>query len=140
MLAVLDANVLVSALLSPFGPPARVLDLTLSGEIRLAYDDRLMAEYREVLARPKFGFAPEDVIDLLAFLEANGEPVMARPLACEASDPGDLPSLEVAMHAEAILVTGNAAHYPASARGAVVVLTPAEYLSRRSRSDVQVQA
>jgi putative PIN family toxin of toxin-antitoxin system len=132
MLVVLDTNVLVSALLSPFGPPARVLDLALSGEIRLAYDDRVMAEYREVLARPKFGFSPEDVADVLAFLEADGEPVTALPLSCELPDADDLPFLEVAAHAEATLVTGNTAHYPASFRGAVVVLTPAEFLNRRS--------
>jgi predicted nucleic acid-binding protein len=60
MRIVLDTNILVSALLSPFRPPARALDLVLSDEIRLACDDRLMAEYRQVLARPRFGFAPED--------------------------------------------------------------------------------
>jgi putative PIN family toxin of toxin-antitoxin system len=132
MLVVLDTNVLVSALLSPFGPPARVPDLALGGEIRLAYDDRVMAEYREVLARPKFGFSPEDVADVLAFLEGDGEPVTALPLSCELPDADDLPFLEVAAHAEATLVTGNTAHYPASFRGAVVVLTPAEFLNRRS--------
>jgi uncharacterized protein len=68
MLLVLDTHVLVSALLSPFSPPARVLGLVLTGEARLAYDDRVPAEYREAPARPKFGFAPEDVADLLAFL------------------------------------------------------------------------
>jgi uncharacterized protein len=130
MLVVLDTNVLVAALLSPFGPPARVLDLVLSGEIRLAYDDRVMAEYRQVLARPKFGLAPGDVADLLAFLEADGEPVTARPLPCELPDLDDLPFHEVTAHAEAILVTGNMAHYPAAVRGAVVVLTPAEYLGQ----------
>jgi putative PIN family toxin of toxin-antitoxin system len=130
MRIVLDTNILVSALLSPFGPPARVLDLILSGEIRLVYDDRMMAEYREVLARPKFGFAPEDVADLLAFLEADGEPVTARPLPSELPDADDLPFLEVAAQEKATLVTGNTAHYPASARGAVSVLTPAEFLNR----------
>jgi hypothetical protein len=34
MPVVLDTNILVSALLSPFGPPARVLDLVLNGDIR----------------------------------------------------------------------------------------------------------
>ena len=130
MLVVLDTNVLVSAQLSPFGPPARVLDLVLSGEIRLAIDDRLMAEYRQVLARSKFGFAPEDVADLLAFLETDGEPVTARPLPCELPDADDLPFLEVAAQVEATLITGNTAHYPAFVRGAVSVLTPAEFLNR----------
>ena len=130
MLVVLDTNILVSALLSPFGPPARVLDLALGGDIRLAFDDRLMAEYREVLARPKFGFAPEDVATVLAYLEANGERVTARPLPDALPDADDLPFLEVAAQAEAVLVTGNTAHYPPEARGAVSVLTPAEFLKR----------
>jgi hypothetical protein len=55
----------------------------------------------------------------------------SRPLSCTLSDPYDLPPLEVAAQAEAILVNDNAAHYPESAQGAVVVLTPAEYLGRR---------
>ena len=131
MLVVLDTNILISALLSPFGPPARVLDLALSGEIRLAYDDRVMAEYRDLLARPKFGFASEDVTDLLVFLESDGEPVTALPLSCELPDADDLPFLEVAAHTGAILITGNMRHYPSSVRGAVNVVTPAEFLDQR---------
>ena len=128
MLVVLDTNILVSALLSPFGPPARVLDMVLSGDIRVAYDDRLMAEYREVLARPKFSFAPEDVATVLAYLEADGERVTARPLACELLDPDDLPFLEVAMQAEAVLITGNTAHYPETVRGEVQVVAPGDFI------------
>ncbi len=130
MLVVLDTNIRVSALLSPFGPPARVLDLALTGDIRLAYDDRILAEYTEVLARPKFGFAPDDVADLLAYLMATGEPVTARPLSPALPNPDDLPFLEVAAHSGATLVTGNAAHFPPTARGDVDVLTPAQFLTR----------
>src|SRR5512136_1081637 len=109
MLVVLDTNILASALLSPFGPPARVLDMVSSGDIRADYDDRLMAEYREVLARPKFSFAPGDVATVLAYLEADGERVTARPLPHELPDPDDLPLLEGAAEAGAVLITGNTA-------------------------------
>ena len=81
MIIVLDTNVLVSALLSPFGPAARILDLILAGDVRLAYDDRIMAEYRQVLARPKFSFDPQAVADVLAYMNAEGEAVVARPLS-----------------------------------------------------------
>jgi putative PIN family toxin of toxin-antitoxin system len=128
MLVVLDTNILVSALLSPFGPPARVLDLVLNGDIRAAYDDRLMAEYREVLARPKFSFATEDVATVLAYLEADGERVTARPLPCALPDPDDLPFLEVATQAEAVLITGNTAHYPEAVRGEVQVAAPGKFV------------
>ena len=127
MRVVLDTNILVSALLSPFGPPARVLDMVLSGDIRAAYDDRLMAEYREVLARPKFSFAPQDVATVLAYLEADGERVTARPLPCELPDPDDLPFLEVATQAEAVLIIGNTAHYPEAMRGEVQVIAPGDF-------------
>lgn len=128
MLVVLDTNILVSALLSPFGPPARVLDLVLSGDIRAAYDDRLLAEYREVLARPKFSFAPEEVAAVLAYLESDGEQVTAPPLACELPDSDDLPFLEVAAQAGAVLITGNTAHYPEAVRGEIQVVAPGEFI------------
>ena len=35
MKIVLDTNVLVAGLLSPFGPPAQVLQLLLSGAVKL---------------------------------------------------------------------------------------------------------
>lgn len=128
MLVVLDTNVLVSALLSPHGSPASVLNLALGGEIRLAFDDRILAEYREVLLRPKFGFAPGDVGDLLAALEADGEHVIPRSLNVRLPDKDDLPFLEVAAFVNAPLVTGNTAHFPASARGGVDVYSPAAFV------------
>lgn len=128
MLVVLDTDILVSALLSPFGPPARVLHLVLSGDIRAAYDDRLLAEYRAVLARPKFGLAPEEVAVVLAYLEADGERVTVRPLARQLPDPDDLPFLEVATQAGAALITGSTAHYPETMRGAAQVVASGEFI------------
>ncbi len=129
MLVVLDTNILVSALLSPFGPPSRVLDLVLAGDLVAAFDDRILAEYREVLARPKFHFAPEDVAAVFICLETAGEPVTARPLAATLPDPDDLPFLEVAAQTEAWLITGNADHFPVDVRGTARVLRPAEFLA-----------
>lgn len=129
ILVVLDTNILVSALLSPYGPPARVLDLALAGEVRLVFDDRLLAEYREVLARPKFKFTREDVQALLAYLEAEGEPVVALPLLVALPDADDMPFLEVAAQAGAILIIGNKAHYVvAEAETSVMIMTPREFL------------
>ena len=50
---VVDTNVLVSGFLSPFGPPGRLLDMLQARGLRLATDDRIEAEYRDVLARSK---------------------------------------------------------------------------------------
>jgi hypothetical protein len=124
VIVVLDTNVLVSALLSPFGPPGQILDLILAGDIRPAYDDRILAEYRQVLARLRFGFDQQAIADLFDYLVANGEPY-------------DLPFLEVATSllsrggafSGTLLVTGNLRHFPADTRGDVQVLAPAASLA-----------
>ncbi|MBM3187691.1 MAG: PIN domain-containing protein, partial [Chloroflexi bacterium] len=108
--------------------PARVLDLVLIGDVRLAFDDRLLSEYRDVQARPRLGFAADDVRDLLEYLAATGEPVLARPLAVELPDPTDLPFLEVAAQANAPLVTGNTAHCESAGHFGVPVLTPRAFV------------
>lgn len=111
---VLDTNVLVSALLSPEGPPAGILSLFLNGRLLLLYDNRIMAEYRAVLLRPKFGFSPELVDPLLEYIRFRGEFVAAEPLGTPLPDPDDTKFLEVARTGRAdLLVTGNGAHYQA---------------------------
>ena len=53
MRAVLDPNVLVSALLSPHGTPARLLRLWIDGAYDLVLSGELLDELRRVLAYPK---------------------------------------------------------------------------------------
>ena len=125
---VLDTNVLVSALLNSFGAPGRVLDLVLAGELTVAYDDRILAEWRQVLRREKFGFSAGDIEVLLGFVESEGISVNPSPLGIELPDQDDLPFLEVAHAAEATLITGNTRHYPPEARRGVAVLDPASFL------------
>ncbi len=127
---VLDTNVLVSGMLSPFRPPARVLDLLLARELVLLMDDRIAAEYREVVARARFGLDPDESGRVLATLEALAEQVAARPLPVQLADADDLPFLEVAAAGAAdALVTGNVRHLQALAgRHPVPVLTPRELL------------
>ena len=140
MIVVVDTNVLVSGLLSPHGAPARVLDLLTTGDLRLACDDRIAAEYRQVLAGPRFGFQPQTVTHLLDYLLAEGLPLVARPLPAVLPDPDDRPFLEVAAEAAAPLITGNLGcthpqHFPAEACAGVDVLAPAAFIERwRGRS------
>ena len=75
MRVVLDTNVLVSAFLSPDGAPAQLLTFALAGELTLLFDDRIMAEYAEVLRRPRFGLDEADIDLVLRQLEADGERV-----------------------------------------------------------------
>ncbi|MFA9478782.1 putative toxin-antitoxin system toxin component, PIN family [Phycisphaerales bacterium AB-hyl4] len=134
MRIVLDTNVLVAGLLSPNGPPAQVLQLLLSERVRLCYDARILGEYREVLARPRFGFDPEAVAEVLTFLEQTGELVAAVPLGvvlpgAVLPDPDDAMFLEVAAAGRVdSLVTGNIKHFPARHRHGVRVMNPAAWV------------
>lgn len=119
---------LVYALLNSFGTPGRVLDLVLAGELTVAHDDRVLAEWRQVLRREKFGFSAGDVEVLLGFVEGEGISMNASPLAIKLPDQDDRPFLEVAHAAEATLITGNTRHYPPEAGRGVVVLDPASFL------------
>jgi putative PIN family toxin of toxin-antitoxin system len=127
---VLDTNVIVSALLNPHGSPGRIIDLVLSGAVIVLFDDRILAEYRDVLARPKLRIAPVESAFLLEFIETEGVLAPAPPLEIGLPDPDDLPFVEVAAAASAdALVTGNARHFaPALETLNVPLLSPAEFI------------
>ena len=134
MIVVVDTNVLLSGLLSAHGAPARVLDLLTTGDLQAAYDDRIAAEYRQVLARPRFGFQPEAVAHLLAYLFIEGLPLVARPLPAALPDLADQPFWEVAVEAAAPLITGNMKHFLAEVCAGIEVLAPATFIERWSSS------
>ncbi len=56
------------------------------------------------------------------------------PLRVHLPHASDLPFLEVAHEAGAVLVTGNPRHFPARARAGVAVLSPREFLTLVARS------
>lgn len=125
MKVVLDTNVLVSGLLSPQGAPATVLRCVVAGAASVCFDERILSEYRSVLARSKFGFDAEQVAVLLEFLQATGQPVLAPPLALSLPDPSDEAFVEVAVASAAdFLVTGNLKHFPADCLRGVRVVAP----------------
>ena len=129
MKIVLDANVLVSGILSPHGVPAAVLRALLTERVSLCFDERILSEYRGVLSRGKFDFDSELVAELLPFLEAAGFPTLAQPLDLALPDPSDQMFIEVAVFGQAdFLVTGNLKHFPKSARQGIVVVPPRAFI------------
>lgn len=131
---VMDTNVLVSGLLSPHSHSARLVRLVADGSVRVAFDERILAEYREVLARPKFPFQPAQIETLLTQIEEEGLNVTSRPIATRLPDSDDLPFLEVALSAKVdFLVAGNKKHYPPSTRRGIQVLSPRQCLELMSR-------
>jgi predicted nucleic acid-binding protein len=87
----------------------------------------MLAEYRAVLLRPKFGFSPQVVASLLAVF-SPGDQVSAAT-APPLPDPDDEVFMAAALAtADRVLVTGNRVHFPAEVCAPVTILAPAEAL------------
>lgn len=138
MKVVVDTNVLVAGLLSPFGPPGEILRMIASGAVRLCFDARILTEYEEVLDRPKFRFNAEQTRALMDHIQAEGFSVAGNPLPVRLPDPSDEPFLESAVAGKAdCLITGNTRHFPSARRQGMTVLSSREFLDyyrKRSKS------
>ncbi|MFH0789840.1 MAG: putative toxin-antitoxin system toxin component, PIN family [Pseudomonadota bacterium] len=129
MKMVLDTNVLVAGLLSPFGPCGEIMRMVSSGELRLCLDARILSEYSEVLHRSKFRFEEDKVAALLDYIAYRGQMVASSPLTRPLPDPDDEPFLEVAFSGgQEYLVTGNQAHFPPDLCQGIKVLSPSDFL------------
>jgi putative PIN family toxin of toxin-antitoxin system len=130
MKIVLDTNVLVAGLLSPFGPCGEIVRMVSSGEVTLCFDALILAEYSEVLHRSKFGFDKDKVAALLDHIEHRGRTVASSPFPHSLPDPDDEPFLKVAVAGKAVcLVTGNVSHFPAKLCQGRRVYSPSEFLT-----------
>lgn len=131
--AVLDTNVLVSALISPGGPSAALLLELRAGAFELIVSPMLLGELREVLGRQKFRryvteaevVAYVDLIGHAATILDDPAPT-AQPLS---PDPDDEYLVDLARAAAAdVLVSGDA--HLLDLRDRLPVMTPAEFLAR----------
>lgn len=128
---VIDTNVLVAALLTPGRTPDRALAAVRARGDVVLYDARIEAEYRAVLARPKFrAVNPARAEALLGALLAGAERLAdVAAWGGAMADADDRVFVEVALGGRAdAVVTGNARHYPAHLGFAV--LSPAALLER----------
>lgn len=114
--AVIDTNVLVSAMLKWDSVPGSVLALTFDGPIIPILNREIVAEYREVLSRPKFHLTRDIIDDVMESLNAVGLYVEADAIDIDLPDPKDRVFYEVVMEErkseDAYLVTGNIKHFP----------------------------
>ena len=115
--AVIDTNVLISALLSEYDDAAtvQVVRRMIEGKIIPVYSREIMKEYQEVLSRKKFGF-PQDIVDyLLSAVAKYGIFIEPMPTDEILPDMKDLPFYEVVLEKredDTYLVTGNLKHFP----------------------------
>lgn len=111
MRAVLDVNVLISAILSPTGTPARLLLAWQSGAFELIVSSTLLDELRRALAYPKLRrLVP--VTEAEAFVAwladaATLAPDPGRPPPVRPPDPGDAYLIALAAARDAMLVSGD---------------------------------
>ena len=131
--AVIDTNVIVSSILSSHSDSATVLvrDNILDGKLIPLFNEEILAEYKDVLNRPKFKFPSSLVKAVLNAITSVGL-YMDRTESRELfPDPKDAVFYEVALSKEdSYLVTGNIKHFPKSP----IVVTPAEMLEILFRS------
>ncbi len=126
MKVVLDINVLVSGMLNPTGKPGSILALILEGELTVLNSPGILAEYHEVLHRPRLGFQRDMVATILDYLEETGIPVCPLPSSCSFTDEDDRVFYETALTGKAVaLITGNTTHFPADDP---LIFTPAAFL------------
>jgi putative PIN family toxin of toxin-antitoxin system len=86
---VLDTNIIVSALLQPLGPPARIYVLALGGAIQLCVSADIYAEYEEVISRPRFQRSPDDIVSTLQVIREKGLWVRPAENVRVCADPDD---------------------------------------------------
>jgi putative PIN family toxin of toxin-antitoxin system len=129
--AILDANVLISAILSSRGSPARLLLAWQAGAFELVVSPALLAELARAVTYPKLArlIPPADADAFVAWIARS---------AVLATDPGTAPSvrsadpnddylLALAMAERAVLVSGDR-HLTVLA-DRLPVRTPAEFLA-----------
>ena len=114
--AVIDTNVLVSAMLKWDSVPGNIMELAFNGPVIPVLNEEIFNEYREVLLRPKFRLTDDIVNDVLEAINKRGIFVDAQSLDIELPDPKDRVFYEVFMEErkdeDSYLVTGNIKHFP----------------------------
>jgi len=136
MKIVLDTNVLVSGLLTPFGPSGEIVRMVFSGELTVYIDARVLSEYKDVFYRSKFKFNKDQIGILLDFIKQYGQVASSSPLKNRLPDLDDEPFLEVAIAGMVkSLVTGNRKHYPSSVVKGINIFSPSEFLEFYRKQD-----
>lgn len=125
--AVIDTNVIVSALISSHHNAATVLMLqhVFDGNIIPLFNEEILAEYEEVLKRKKFRLPTQLINTVIDSLKFNGISLERTPTTEYIPDSKDIVFYEVKLSKEdSYLVTGNIKHFPHTP----LVVTPTEML------------
>jgi len=110
---VIDTNIIVSALLSPRGLSAKLLNLVLEKKIIIVYDNNILLEYLDVLNRDKFKLDKELVNIIINFITKEEEYKTAEFQKIKFNDEDDKAFYELYKNEDVdFLITGNKKHLP----------------------------
>ena len=132
MRAVVDVNVLISAVLSARGPSAEILRKSRYGALELIVSELLIAELVRALAYPKLRkrIPAEKATAFTGWLRQHGTVAEdpAHPPPVRSPDPDDDYLLALAIDQRAFLVTGD--QHLLGLREDLPILTPAEFVAK----------
>lgn len=133
---VVDTNVVVSAALVRHGNPAAILNLVFSRDIVPCVSNAVLAEYEEVLSRPRIRVDQDrskEIRDAIYQVAIVVEPQVSLRVC---SDRDDDMFMECAVESQAdFLITGNIRDFPERYQS-VVVTTPKEFMEMWKRLHV----
>ena len=132
MKAVLDTNVLVSAVLSQAGPPASILQAWQRGDFQFVSSAPLLAELDAVLRRPRLrdrlGWSDQEVMDFVIALAGSVILVQPAEQINVVADEADNRVVEAAVSGEVdYVVTGDVDLLSLGSHQGIQVVTPARF-------------
>jgi putative PIN family toxin of toxin-antitoxin system len=135
---VLDTNVFVSAILTPEGPPAKILEMALAGNIRLVISPPILREIGQVFQHPKIqnllkkrGITPKEVEKVvLKILKASFLTLGQLSLEGFSRDPADDMVISCAVEGEAnFIISGDRDLTDLESFNEIRILAPAAFLN-----------
>lgn len=130
--AVIDTNIIVSALLRKNSVPDEILKAVFNGIITPLVNKKILAEYKEVLSRSKFDFLKIDIKSVMNNFKKYGIQIDddKSKITEILPDVKDVPFYSVVIASrnerESFLVTGNIKHFPEK----YFIVTPRQMLDK----------
>ncbi len=127
---VLDTNVLISGVLFG-GKPRRIIESVVKGKINAYLSPVILDEFKDVIARPKFGLGDETSFEITREIEDIFLFVFPKIVIERIKDdPDDNAILECALAADAeYIVTGDPHLLSLDSFKGMQILTPATFLT-----------
>lgn len=135
MRAVLDPNIIISALLAPAGTPAAIVRAWSAGAFELIASPLLLAELERALGHPKLRtrIHQDEATAIVEWLHRSATIVQDpdEPAPRTSEDPGDDYLIALAAHEHAALVSGD--RHLLELAGELPIYAPADFSSLLGR-------